>query len=269
MKRTLALSVMGLVLGVLGVTNAVAGPVTIRFTTPTNLTDKNVNVTIGQTSISVKIPAGTSAEGKRDLIKKAIEDNKIPKFTVDDAIVDDKHPDPGITIKALTKGTKVHFDPLATGETEDSTVAMLAPDASFGFNGMFAALDGTGMPSLFTGGLITDIGQLAFTVSATDLPALDGVSITQAFFNLLSPSAALFGAQIVNQGNTLQFLFDPGVTFGGAGVVFGTTSLSEGVFGEVTVGEEVPEPATLLLLGTGLVCVARTVRWRRMELQIA
>jgi len=266
MKRTLALATVGLVLGLLDVPAAMAGPVTLRFTDPRVANDTNVNIIIDGKPFAVTITPRMDAAGKRNEIKRVLEANH---FTVAEAAQDKDHPNPGLTLTSLKKGTKVRFSPGLTAEAEDEQVAALTPDASFGFDGMFAALDPFGMPSLFTGGLITDLGRLAFTISAPDLPALDGTTITQAFFNLLNPSAAAFGAHITNLGSALLFQFDPGVTFGGAGVVFGTTAPSDGVFGEVTAGAEVPEPATLVLLGSGLVCVARGFHKRRLQFQPA
>lgn len=260
MKRTLALAAIGLVLGLWHVPAATAGPVTLRFTDPKVSENTNVNIVIGGKAMAVTITPEMDAAKKRDEIMRVLRANA---FTVEP--VDKENSPPGIKLTALKKGTKVTFSPGSTAEEKDEQVAALAPDATFGFDGMFAALDPFGMPSLFTGGLITDLGRLAFTISATDLPALDGFSITQAFFNLLNPHAAAFGAHVFNLGNALQFQFDPGVTFGGAGVIFGTTARSDGVFGEVTVGGEVPEPATLMLLGSGLAGVARRLHKRRQE----
>ncbi len=218
----------------------------LNFTTPTNKAKTTVTVKIETTSIPVDIPPGTSAPDKRDLIRVAINSNKVPSFIARD------NGDTGISIKYLTAGTPVEFDPGSTGEAKDQVVAYGTTNAWFGFGTAdYASTDAAGNPSTFTGGIVTDFGELSFTVSATDLPALDGTTITQALFADLEPLASSFGASILNKGSELQFTFNSLDTEPEGGVVFGTTALTDGAFGGLVIAST-PEPSSLLLLGSGI-----------------
>ena len=73
----------------------------------------------------------------------------------------------------------------------------------------------------------------------------------------LDPFVADYGASLFNGGDYLNFSFDTSLTSRGGGVIFGTTSLSDGAFGSIVVG--VPEPASvwLVMLALGLLLQAR------------
>ena len=122
-------------------------------------------------------------------------------------------------------------------------------------NDLFDPTDADGLAAVFFGGITTDLGDLTVEVSAIDLVMTDGDSIVSAIFDELVSLAPSFGAQVVNQGRFLDFIFDPLLTQDGAGVFFGTTSLSEGAFGTVELFTSAPEPTTLTLLGLGLLGV--------------
>ena len=233
-----------------------AKDVDLTFTTPTNdPSASTVTVKIGATTLSIQINAGTSAGQKRDLIFDKIDANAVPNFDVV------KKGATGLTIQNLTAGTVVQFDPGKTGEAADKITAQLPHSGTIDLvSTTYDPLDVFGNPSAFTGGVVTDAGELAITLLATDLAALDGAAIAAALFGALEPQESLFGFDVVNFGTSLAFSFDPAFTTTIGGVIFGTTALNEGVSG--TLLAEVPEPAALPLLAAGAALLAAMRRRR-------
>lgn len=257
MKIVCPLQVMLIAVTLAGNITALAAPVNFVFTTPVNTATSQVSLRIGAKVLQIDIPAGKTASEKRDLIFTEIDNNLVPNYTVE------KTGTTGLRISDLSKGTKVTFFPGSTGEASDMIETASASTGGCGFqNSAFDPTDAFGNTSQFTCGLLTDLGILEATVMATNLPALDGASIVQALFQELNPFASNFGAMITNGGDFLTFGFDTNLTVGGGGVIFGTTSMSEGVFGSVTVGG-VPEPTTLLLVGSALFGLAFSSLHRR------
>ena len=176
-----------------------------------------------------------------------------------------------ITLGGLPAKVAVSFLTGASGEVRDSKFTRGDPFGAIGFrNDAFASIDGINETSSFTGGVITDFGELSFTLLASDLPALDGATIVGVLFDLLDPVIDSFGTDIIDYtdgDDSLLFFFDPARTEL-AGVVFGTSAETAGVFGCLQVGTldavvppgpascdpgvTVPEPSTYLMLLAGL-----------------
>lgn len=257
--RSIAASAMVAGALTLGAAPAAAGDVDLSFSTPTNENEEKVTVRIGGTSIEVFIPAGKTAKEKRDLIFDKIAANKVPKFTLA------KKGDTGLTIKNLAKNTKVTFFPGRTGEPKDEKIAFIPQSGGFGFDSsVFASTDPTGTPSTFTAGFITDVGEFSVTLSALDLPDLSGETIIDELLEQLLPVASSFGVQLLNLGREVEVVFDPLATDEvGGGVIFGTTSPTEGAFGYIVVG--IPEPGTVALTSLGLVAAGGMAQRRRRQ----
>jgi hypothetical protein len=106
-----------------------------------------------------------------------------------------------ITIGGLPAGTTATFKPGKTGQLPVTLTAPKGdPDGAIGFENIaFAPVNATGGPSLFTAGIITDAGELSFTLTVSSLPNnLMGSTIVQTFFNDLNPVIGGYGAQILD-----------------------------------------------------------------------
>ena len=232
--------------------------VTFTFTRPTNTTETNVELEFefngSHERVTVPISPG-SAGSKRNAIKSALE---AAHFDVADVGLT------GLRIEGLRNGTKVKFRPGSTGEERDTQTAMALPGASLGFaNAFFSPMDATGQPAVFTAGIITDVGVLTAQVSSQELFLPSGPIICQALFQRLAPQAPAFGASLHNLGDSLAVTFDPTFAQGEVGVVYGTTSLSPGVYGSTTA---VPEPAVgVALLALPALLVRRAGGAKRRE----
>lgn len=246
-----------------------AGDVTLTVTTPTNNVNRTATVNFNSpnkggryASVPVTIKPGMSATEKRDAIVAAITANKVPKFTVAGKGTDQ------LTISSLQKDSTVSFDAGLTGETMDTLTASLTPGGTIDWGtGVFATLDAFGAPALFTGGLITDNGTSSFSITSAFLgvtpgsaATVSGAQIDQALFGLLNPAASAFGATLTVNTTSFDLAFDPSVTHGESGILFGTTALSSGLSGTLIVPiPEVSTPASfglLLALGWGGVLIA-------------
>lgn len=207
-------------------------------------------ITIGTTALApIGLSPKTTAPTKAALIYGVlIAAPTIPGFPYQNMTVTNPIPmgASSVTIGGLPPGTTVKFAPGKTGERPDKLTAPAGdPSGSIGFeNNAFASVDATGGPSLFTAGIVTDAGDLSFTLSASSLPNLMGSTIVQMFFDDLNPVIPALGAQIVGftpGDDVLNIEFDSTKTTM-AGVIFGTSAQSDGVFGSLTVSEPVPEP---------------------------
>jgi len=228
-----------------------ANEATFTFTRPTNTTTTNVELEFERNGnmerVTVPIAPG-SGGSKRDAIKQALSD---AHFDVADVGLT------GLRIEGLRAGTKVPFKPGDTGEDRDTQTAMALPGGNVGFaSALFNPLDATGQPAFFTAGIITDVGELSARVSAQELGLTSGAIICQALFQRLAPQAPVFGAAITNLGDSLQFTFSPSLAQGEVGIVYGTSSLTSGVYGSTPV---VPEPTALaaLLCGPAMLLARR------------
>jgi len=204
----------------------------LTFSKPTNTSDSTVTVIFDPgKDVSVTIPADSSAEQKRNLIKEALENNGYDVTTQDDN--GNELPGNQLRILYLRNGTKVAFGPGNTGELRDDVLSTAAVQGSTVFAGLFDPFDYTGQPAMFTAGIVTDVGELTVQVSAEELSFPDGPIICQALFQRLAPHAPVYGAQINYAGDRLEIYFDPAYTVEQGGVSFGTTSPSAGCSGSV------------------------------------
>jgi hypothetical protein len=126
----------------------------------------------------------------------------------------------------------------ATGTSAQASMKLLSPEINRGTvaaTGHFDPFYQPGQPAIFTAGIVTDVGELTTQVSAQELNfQTDGPIICQALFQRLAPRAPQYGAQINYAGDRLEVYFDPAYTVTQGGIVFGTTSPSQGISGTIT-----------------------------------
>lgn len=234
---------------------------------------------VGSLTINAPWTGGTSAE-KATVINTALFSTvalapPVSSFRNVKGTIDQTTPNT-LTVSGLPNAvgknkTKVTFKPGKSGEGvvdpktgigKDILFTAGDPDGAIGFqNSAFASLDGAGNASTFTAGVLTDAGELFVTVDANHLANLQGGTIVEALFDLLNPSLPGRGVQIVGYAagdDILNFTFDPAKTQI-AGVIFGTTAESDGVFGTIEAGQ-VPAPASFWLL-IGGICALPALRW--------
>ncbi len=148
----------------------------------------------------------------------------------------------------LALGQFVHFNVapgrinLRTNETVQIKTGIAAPLTELGNiicgPSVFEPFDPLHQPAIFTAGIVTDVGELSVQVSAAELNfQTDGPIICQALFQRLAPRAPQYGAQINYAGDRLEVYFDPAYTVTQGGIIFGTTSPSSGMEGELRAAQ--------------------------------
>ncbi|MBU0638012.1 MAG: hypothetical protein KKB50_04045 [Planctomycetes bacterium] len=204
--------------------------VTLTFSKPTNEKARDVTVTVAPgDEVKVSIPPNTKATEKRDLIAAALDEKgydvcKGPKGNQ-------------LKILYLAEGTEVKFSPNQTGEAEDKIVAPALVQGSVGFQNEFDPVAYDGDLAVFRAGFVTGAGKVVAQVSAEDLNfQTDGPHIAQLLWEQLVWQAPNYGVDVLYAGDRLDFFFDPEMTGGRMGIVFGTTSPTPGCSGAVVVG---------------------------------
>lgn len=210
---------------------ALAKDATMTFTTPSNRRASTVKIGLSPyRDAQVIIPAGSTVEQKRNLIRDAIKAEN-PNLTVEDVGTT------GLKIKDIHDNTNVTFDPGDTGEAKDKIACAAPAGGAISFTGPFDPFDWNSGEAVFTAGIVTDLGELEVGVTASELNfQTEGPIICQALFQRLAPRAPQFGAQINFAGDRLEVYFDPAYSITTGGVIFGTTSQSEGCSGSLNVG---------------------------------
>ena len=232
MKRALLIATAFLMLTAFAVPSEAS--TIIHFTKP--LADGTVTVTVtsnGVTDVTtVKVSKTDSAKEKRDKVYDAL---KAKGYNVTKS--GGAGSGPAIIIKDLADGTTVDVNTGKTGEANDEQTTDKAAAGSISFDGAFVnvGLDGGGAAS-FTAGIVTALGRAAITYRAEDFAPgelIDGSYVAQRLFLDLADAASDLGAQLNLGESSVEVSFDPAAG-AGAGVVFGTTSPSEGCTGSLT-----------------------------------
>jgi hypothetical protein len=132
----------------------------------------------------------------------------------------------------------------STGTTAQDSVRLSSPDishATIEAAGHFEPFYQPFQPAIFTAGIVTDVGVLSTNISSQELNfQTDGPIICQALFQRLAPRAPQYGAQINYAGDRLEIYFDPAYTVTQGGIIFGTTSPSQGYSGTITTPPILP-----------------------------
>lgn len=217
--------------------------VNMKFSDPGNREDKTVTVQFQDTGkdindpnsyryVDVTIPANSNARQKRDAIAGKLRENG---YTVNDV------GENGLTMPHIDSKVRVYFR--NGGTMEHDVVTCAAPrDGAVSFSGFFDPFTPDRQPAIFTAGIVTDVGELSASISAQELNfQTDGPIICQALFQRLAPRAPQYGAEINYAGDRLEIYFDPAYTVTQGGLIWGTTSPSEGCGSYLTL--ELPELA--------------------------
>jgi hypothetical protein len=140
-------------------------------------------------------------------------------------------PDP---LDGVLPGGSIYW---SAGSSAQSSMKLLSPDisnANIAAVGHFNPYFQPQQPAIFSAGIVTDVGELTTTVSAQELNfQTDGPIICQALFQRLAPRAPQYGAQINYAGDRLEVYFDPAYTVTQGGIIFGTSSPSQGYSGTI------------------------------------
>lgn len=154
-----------------------------------------------------------------------------------------------------------------TGTTAQESMKLLSPEishATVAAIGHFAPFSQPQQPAIFTAGIVTDVGELTAQISSQELNfQTDGPIICQALFQRLAPRAPQYGAQINYAGDRLEVYFDPAYTVTQGGIVFGTTSPSQGYSGTIKTAAEPAGPIPGDNNGDGMVDAADYVELRK------
>lgn len=146
----------------------------------------------------------------------------------------------GVKIKDLPKGTTVAINAGTTAEQIDRIVASAAHDSQIQFGGVFDPIAPDGFPADFTAGFVTADGSFLAQVTAEELEfQTDGANIALALFERLVQPAADLGVELELVGDGIRVSFPGPLSTETGGVVFGTTSPSEGLSGGLLLGQSI------------------------------
>jgi len=222
---------MTLIAGITSV-GAMAESATIAVSNPTGNGVVTVTITRPdgtQDIIPISVTAVMSAQEKRDQIAVNLFGRGYDAAPVGPR---------GVKIDGLAQGTTVDIDAGSTGEQIDRIVASAAQDAQIQFAGFFDPIAADGLPADFTAGFVTGEGSFLAQVTAEELGfQTDGPSIALALFERLRLPAQDMGVELELMGDAILVGFPGPLSSQRGGVVFGTTSLSEGLSGGLLVSQ--------------------------------
>ena len=237
LETTLRAAALLLAVGTTNSAWADSRAVFMNFSDPGNPSEARVTIQFEDTAkpdgdpnkyryVIATIPPGTDARQKRDIILSRLELNGFSVRASGET---------GLILPRIDSKTKVYFN--NGGTMEHDVITCQAPMAGeVIFNGFFEPFTPDQQPAVFTAGLVTDVGQLACTISAAELNfQTEGPIICQALFQRIAPQAPQYGAQVDCLGDRLHITFDPAYTTTNGGVAWGTTSPSEGCGGALVI----------------------------------